>query len=156
MKNKPFKKAYKIIHCIDCSHTDNDEYIVYAETSGKAKSKIIRESEGSLVWSDVLSMSCRRFKENDLYKQSTSKMLIELPDNLIVNLTHSLGVCINDEIPKEFYRNYSMYYSKHKGCEKLVKLGLMENWKKLDSEIYGVTAIGIEAVKTLLLIKMPT
>ena len=74
----------------------------------------------------------------------------QLTDIQISHLTHSLGVSLGDVCPKEFYRNYSLYYEKEEGCESLVKLGLMENWQKLGSEVYGVTPKGIDIVKTYL------
>ncbi|CAA0144787.1 hypothetical protein TM902_180060 [Tenacibaculum maritimum] len=93
----------------------------------------------------------RRFPESDLYSQEKSDLLIDLSEKQIKHLTHSLGVNVGSVCPDEFYRNYSAYHQKNEDCEKLVNLGLMENWKKFESEVYGVTEKGKEAVKTLLL-----
>lgn len=107
-------------------------------------------------WELKQSIRTQRFPEKDFYSQEKSELLNDLTDKQINHLTHSLGVKTGGYCPEEFYRNYSAYHNKHEDCEKLVKLGLMENWKKFESEVYGVTEKGIEAVKTILLINKST
>ncbi|CAA0230062.1 hypothetical protein [Tenacibaculum maritimum] len=93
----------------------------------------------------------KRFPEGDLYSQEKSDLLTDLSERQIKHLTHSLGVVIGQVCPEDFYRNYSSYRSKNENCEKLVELGLMENYMKFNNQVYSVTEKGIEAVRTLLL-----
>ena len=102
-------------------------------------------------WELKSNINTRRYKEKDIYSQDRSILLEKITNKQIIHLTHSLGVEVGDMIPKEFYRNYSMYYEKNPDCEELCELGLMENWQNLGSEIYSVTEVGIKAIKTLLL-----
>ncbi|CAL2085000.1 hypothetical protein [Tenacibaculum sp. 190524A02b] len=97
----------------------------------------------------------KRFPEGDLYSHEKSVLLNDLSEKQLHHLTHSLGVRIGQVCPDEFYRNYSSYRSKNENCEKLVDLGLMENYKKFNNQIYSVTEKGIKAVKTLLLTTKP-
>ena len=155
MKNKPYLKCWLITESTDYYSEDNSYYI-YADSSAKAKSKLIRESEGSICWDEIMNLRCLRSKENDLYQQVVHRLYYIVDDKLINHLTNSLGVQINDVMPNEFYRNYSMYHQNNKECDELVKLELMEVYDKLDSKVYYVTDLGIELVKSLLLIKKNT
>jgi len=148
-KEKPVKKAWNI------TLDDYPEYpmVIYAETAGKAKAEYIRTDEGDFSWSDIASVKCRRSKPDDLYAQEKHESLVGVDTKLIYHLMHSLGVEVGGHCPDEFYRNYSAYGQKHERCELLVKLGLMENYKKFSNEVYSVTEKGKEAVMTLLLIK---
>jgi hypothetical protein len=127
--------------------------IIYSESRGKAKAEHIRTSEGHLDWSEISTLKCRRLKSHDVYSQEKHESLVGVDTKLIYHLMHSLGVEVGGFCPDEFYRNYSAYSTKHERCEKLVELGLMENYKQFSSEVYSVTEKGKEAVKTLLLIK---
>jgi hypothetical protein len=102
-------------------------------------------------WELKQHINTQRFPEKDLYSLPKSKLLENVTDKQIGHLLHSLGVRIGEFCPEEFYRNYSAYRGKHENCEKLVSLGLMENWQQFENEVYAVTEIGIKAVKTLLL-----
>jgi len=131
---------------------DNKQFeVIFGKNQKEAVNERCKKDECYSFWELKQHIRTRRFPENDLYSQDKSKLLNDLTDKQISHLTHSLGVDIGKKCPKEFYRNYSIYYEKNEDCEKLVKLGLMENWKKLESEVYAVTQIGIEAVITLLL-----
>jgi len=125
--------------------------VIYGENQKKAVNKRCQEDECYTFWEMKQHIRTKRFKEADLYRQDKSELLIDLSEKEIGHLTHSLGVRIGDYCPKEFYRNYSAYNEKHERCEKLVSLGLMENYQKFNNQVYSVTDKGIEAVKTLLL-----
>jgi len=131
---------------------DDKQYeVIYGKNQKEAVNIKCGLDECYPFWELKQYINTRRFPEMDLYSQEKSKLLIELTDKQINHLTHSLGVRIGDNYTKYFYRNYSAYHNKNQDCEALVKLGLMDNWKKFESEVYGVTEKGIEAVKTLLL-----
>ena len=125
--------------------------IIYGKTQKEAVIKKCNNDEFYSYWQLKSNINTRRFPEQDLYSQEKSELLKSISINQIHHLTHSLGVEIGEKCPNDFYRNRSIYYKKHEECEKLVKLGLMENWKALDSQVYAVTKKGIKAVKTLLL-----
>ena len=125
--------------------------VIFGKTRKDAIRKRCQSDECYSYWELKKHVNAQRFYEDDLYSQEKSELLKELTDKQINHLTHSLGVTIGKICPESFYRNYSMYYKKNDDCEKLVNLGLMENWQKLGSEIYGVTEKGIDSVKTLLL-----
>lgn len=154
------KKAYKCVFpnlFIDAYNIymwqDDKQYdLIFGKNQKEAVQNRCQKDECYSYWELKQNINTRRFPECDLYSQEKSDALNILTDKQINHLTHSLGVQIGDVCPKEFYRNYSMYRGKHEECEALVKCGLMENWQKLESEVYGVTKKGIEAVKTLLLI----
>ncbi len=93
----------------------------------------------------------RRYPEGDLYKHKKSKLLNDLSEKQLHHLTHSLGVKEGDIFTSDFYRNYSYYSEPNKDCEKLLELGLMRVNNDELGNVYHVTDIGIEAVKTLLL-----
>ncbi len=125
--------------------------VIFGKTQKEAVKNKCQGDEVYSYWELKQHINTQRFPEQDLYSQEKSQLLKPLTDKQIHNLTHSLGIHAGEFCPKDFYRNYSMYYEKHEDCEKLVQLGLMENWQNLGSEVYGVTSTGIEAVKTLLL-----
>jgi len=125
--------------------------IIYGKNQKEAVSEKCKLDECYTFWEMKQHIRTKRFKEADLYSQEKSELLIDLSEKEISHLTHSLGVRIGDYCPKEFYRNYSSYSEKHERCEKLVSLGLMENYQRFNNQVYSVTDKGIEAVKTLLL-----
>jgi hypothetical protein len=130
---------------------DKQFEIIYGKNQKEAVNEKCKLDESLTFWEMKQHIRTRRFKEADLYSQEKSELLIDLSEKEIGHLTHSLGVRIGDYCPKEFYRNYSAYDKKHERCEKLVSLGLMENYQKFNNQVYIVTEKGIEAVKTLLL-----
>jgi hypothetical protein len=133
---------------------DTDEFqVIYGKSQKEAVFNICNTDENYPYYELKKSIRTRRFKEEDLYNQVKSELLINLSEKEINHLTHSLGVIIGDVLPKEFYRNYSVYNEKHVTCEKLISLGLMGNYQKFENEVYFVTEIGKEAVSTLLLTK---
>ena len=152
-------KAYKCIFpnfYVDAYNDDmwldDKQYeVIWGKNQKDAVRKKCLNDEIYTYWELKKHIRTRRFSDLDLYSQETSDLIKDVPMNLIKHLTHSLGVQLGQVCPKEFYRNYSMYYSKNTECEILVGLGLMSTWEKLDSQIYAVTEKGIEAVKTLLL-----
>tara|TARA_R110000744_G_scaffold148351_2_gene261414 strand:- start:22927 stop:23451 length:525 start_codon:yes stop_codon:yes gene_type:complete len=159
------KKAYKCIFPSMFDYgkdpfselKDCKEYVVsYGKNQKEAVKEICQNDENYPYWEMKKAIRTRRYKDGDLYSQYESELLRTIDKDIVSHLTHSLGVYVGDICPENFYRNYSMYYEKSEGCEYLVSLGLMENWQKLDSEVYGVTEKGIEAVKTLLLITRPS
>lgn len=132
---------------------DTKQYeVIFGKTQKEAVKNKCTNDEIYTYWELKQHINTHRFPEKDLYSQEKSELLNGLSDQEIKHLTHSLGVEIGDVFPKGYYRNYSMYYEKNYECEKLVSLGLMENWQKMGSEVYGVTEKGKKAVKTLLLI----
>ena len=131
---------------------DKQFEVIYGVNQKEAVKERCNYDDTYSYWEMKQAIRARRFPEKDLYSQKKSDLLIDLTETQINHLTHSLGVDEGDVCPKEFYRNYSMYYEKHEECDKLVELGLMENWQKFESQVYGVTKKGIEAVKTLLLV----
>jgi len=131
---------------------DKQFELIFGKNQKEAVNEKCKLDECYSFWEMKQNINTRRFPDADLYSQEKSELLTDLSDKQIGHLTHSLGVRIGDICPKEFYRNYSAYNQKHEDCEKLVKRGLMENWQKFESEVYGVTEKGIEAVKTLFLI----
>lgn len=156
-------KAYKCIfpNFFDYSKdpfntSDPKEYeLIYGKNQKEAVKKKCEWDENYTYWEMKQAIRTKRCKEGDLYSQDENELLKTIDKDIVSHLFHSLGVNVGDVYPKEFYRNYSMYYSKSEGCEALVKLGLMENWQIRGSEVYGVTEKGIKAVKTQLLITKP-
>lgn len=153
-------KAYKCIFpdfFTDCynEHQWNDDKqyeVIWGKNQKDAVNKKCKNDECYTFWELKKHIRTRRFPEKDFYSQSKSELLNNVSDKQISHLLHSLGVELGDYCPDGFYRNYSCYSTKHKDCEFLVSIGLMENWKKLNNEFYGVTEKGKEAVKTLLLV----
>lgn len=136
---------------------DNNLFqIIYGKSQKDAVKKLCRKAPdwGYTFWEIKSCIRTKRFPEMDLYSFDKSPVLTNLSEKQINHLTHSLGVEIGKACPDDFYRNYSIYDERHEDCEYLVSLGLMENWQKLDSQIYGVTEKGIKAVKTLLLFRL--
>lgn len=133
---------------------DNKQFeIIFGKNQKEAVIEKCKHDELYSYWELKRHIKTRRFPELDLYSQSKSDLLINLSNEQIEHLTHSLGVKIGDVCPREFYRNYSVYNTKDEDCEHLVEIGLMENWQKLNNEVYGVTKKGMEVIKTLLLVK---
>ncbi|NQY30339.1 MAG: hypothetical protein HRT69_12805 [Flavobacteriaceae bacterium] len=128
--------------------------VIFGKNQKEAVKDKCNADENYSYWELKQHIRTRRFPEKDLYSQEKSELLNDLTDKQIGHLTHSLGVETGGYCPEKFYRNYSAYGNKHEDCEILVNLGLMENWKKFESEVYGVTEKGIAAVKTLLLINI--
>tara|TARA_R110002124_G_scaffold284703_1_gene462252 strand:- start:531 stop:1022 length:492 start_codon:yes stop_codon:yes gene_type:complete len=156
-------KAYKCVFpklFIDAYNSymwqdDKQFELIYGLNQKEAVKKRCTNDEFESYFHLKSNINTRRFPERDLYSLPKSELLKELNTVQISHLTHSLGVEIGDTYTGDFYRNYSMYHGKHEVCENLVKLGLMDNWQKMDSEVYGVSKIGIEAIKTLLLTAKP-
>jgi hypothetical protein len=152
-------KAYKCIFpnfFTDCYNTyawqDNKQFgVIYGKNQKEAVSDRCKNDEDYTFWELKKHIRTRRFPEKDFYSQNKSELLNDLSDKQIGHLLHSLGVKLGGYCPDEFYRNYSSYSEKHKDCEFLVSVGLMENWKKFNNEVYSVTEKGIEAIKTVLL-----
>jgi len=142
-----FTDAYNIYMWQD----DKQFEVIFGKNQKEAVKKKCQLDELYGYWELKKHIKTRRFPERDLYSHERSEMLQGVTEKQIGHLTHSLGVQIGDVCPKEFYRNYSVYRNKHEDCEKLVELGLMENWQKFNDEVYSVTQRGIEAVRTLLL-----
>jgi len=130
---------------------DKQFEVIYGKNQKEAVKNKCSQDDIYSYWELKKHIQTRRFPEMDLYRLEKSRLLKTLTEKYINHLTHSLGVRIGEKCPTGFYRNYSAYHEKNQACEELVKLGLMDNWKKFDSEVYGVTPKGIEAVKTLLL-----
>ena len=126
--------------------------VIFGKTQKEAVKKRCQFDECYDYWELKKNINTQVFPEKNLYSQEKSEFLKNLSNKQINHLTHSLGVEIGDVCPKSFYRNYSMYYKKEDDCESLVEAGLMDNWQKMESEVYCVTEKGIEAVKTLLLV----
>lgn len=152
-------KAYKCIfpniydYDVDCWDDNKGQFeIIYGKNQKEAVKKRCSTDENYSFWELKPEIRTRRYKKADLYSQEKSNLLNDLSEKEIGHLMHSLGVRIGEYCPKEFYRNYSSYSQKHERCEKLVSLGLMENYMSFNQQIYTVTNKGIEAVKTLLLI----
>lgn len=146
---KFFEDAYN-----DYMWQDDKQFeLIYGKDQKDAVNKKCSNDEFYSFWELKKHINTRRAPELDLFKICKSDLLKGLTDKQIYHLTHSLGVRIGDICPKEFYRNYSAYGQKNEDCEKLVKLGLMENYKKFESEVYSVTEKGITSVKSLLLIQ---
>lgn len=125
--------------------------VIYGINQKEAVNKKCQNDDCYSFWELKPYIRTRRFPERDLYSQPKSEVLNDLSEKEINHLTHSLGVKIGDYCPDEFYRNYSSYSEKHERCDKLVSLGLMENYQRFNNQVYSVTEKGIEAVKTLLL-----
>lgn len=157
-------KAYKCVFQKLFSHAynmymwqdDKQFELIYGKNQKDAVKNKCSNDEFESYWDLKKNIQTRRCSEFDLYSQEKSILLVDLPDNLIKHLTHSLGVKIGDAKPESFYRNYSFYSSKNSNCEKLCALGLMEMWRKNESYVYSVTTTGKEAVATLLLVLKPT
>lgn len=148
---KFFEDAYN-----DYMWQDPKQYeLIFGKTQKDAVNEKCKNDECYTFWELKQHINTQRFKEEDLYSFDKSDLLNNVSNKQIGHLLHSLGVKIGTRCPDEFYRNYSSYRNKHEDCEKLVSLGLMENWKKFESEVYSVTKKGIEAVKTLLLTTKP-
>lgn len=130
---------------------DKQFELIYGLTQKEAVKERCLNDEFESYFKLKSNINTRRFPEMDLYKLNKSELLEGLSSVEISHLTHSLGIEIGEKYKGSFYRNYSMYREKHEVCDNLVKIGLMDNWKKMHSEIYGVSEKGIEAVKTLLL-----
>ena len=144
---KLFEDAYN-----DYMWQDPKQYeLIFGKTQKEAVKEKCMHDECYTFWELKENINTQRFPEEDLYSVPKSKLLENVTNKQIGHLVHSLGVGIGDICPKKFYRNYSAYGDKHEHCDKLVSLGLMENWQKFENEVYTVTKIGIEAVKTLLL-----
>jgi|TARA_B110000037_G_C16861189_1_gene400088 hypothetical protein len=135
---------------------DKQFEVIFGKNQKEAVNNKCKNDECYTYWELKQHINTQRFPEKDLYSLPKSELLKNVTDKQIGHLLHSLGVKIGTRCPDEFYRNYSSYRDKHDNCEKLVSLGLMENWKKFESEVYSVTGKGIEAVKTLLLTVKPT
>ena len=133
---------------------DKQFEVIYGKNQKEAVNKKCKLDECYSFWELKKHIKTRRFPEMDLYSFEPSPLLKNLSEKQINHLTHSLGVEIGKLCPDDFYRNYSVYNERHEDCEYLVSLGLMENWQKLDSQVYGVTEKGIKAVKTLLLSRL--
>ncbi len=152
------KKAYKAIFPELFAYSDkgllfeNQYEIIYGENCKQARIERCLYDNFISFWEAKKSIRTRRFPEEDLYSQAKSSLLDKLTSQQISHLTHSLGVEIGERCPKEFCRAYSVFSSKHSDCEKLVKQGLMSNHNKFGDEVYCVTELGKEAVKTLLLV----
>jgi len=134
---------------------DKQFEVIYGKNQNEAVKEKCINDECYTFWELKKHIRTRRFPERDLYSQAKSELLNDLSEKEINHLTHSLGVRIGDYCPDEFYRNYSSYNEKHERCEKLVSLGLMENYQRFNNQVYSVTEKGIEAIKTLLLITKP-
>lgn len=128
--------------------------VIYGKNQKEAVNERCKLDECYSFWETKQHIRTRRFPEKNLYSQDKSELLNDLSEKEINHLTHSLGVKIGGYCPDEFYRNYSSYNEKHERCEKLVSLGLMENYQRFNNQVYSVTEKGIEAVKTLLLSTM--
>ncbi len=132
---------------------DKQFEIIYGKNQKDAVNKKCKLDKYSF-WELKKHIKTRRFPEMDLYSFEHSPLLKNLSEKQINHLTHSLGVEIGKLCPEYFYRNYSVYNERNKDCEYLVSIGLMDNWQKLDNQVYAVTEKGIEAVKTLLLSRL--
>ena len=140
------------IDCADSAWVDEELHeIIYGQNQKSAVTERCKNDEHYNYWELKREIRTRKIPSKDLYLSDKSPLLRDLSDKHISHLTHSLGVSEGDVCPESFYRNYSMYYTKNEDCEKLVELGLMENWQKMGSEIYSVTELGKTAIKTLLL-----
>ncbi len=128
--------------------------VIYGKNQKEAVNERCKLDECYSFWEMKQHIRTRRFPEKNFYSQDKSKLLNDLSEKEISHLTHSLGVKIGGYCPDKFYRNYSSYNEKHERCEKLVSLGLMENYQRFNNQVYSVTEKGIEAVKTLLLCTM--
>lgn len=156
-------KAYKctfpkfFINCYNENMWRDDKQfeVIFGKNQKDAVNNKCMHDDSYTFWELKQHIRTRRFPEKDLYSQEKSEILDNLSEKEIYHLTHSLGVKIGDFCPDEFYRNYSAYSQKHETCEKLVLLGLMDNWKQFNNEVYNVTEKGMEGVKTLLLCRLP-
>lgn len=151
---KAYKCVFPNIYDYDIDYWDDDKgqfEIIYGKNQKEAVKKRCSTDENYSFWELKPEIRTKRFNKSDLYSQDKSEFLIDLSEKEISHLTHSLGVRIGEYCPKEFYRNYSSYGEKHERCEKLVSLGLMENYQRFNNQVYSVTEKGIAAVKTLLL-----
>jgi hypothetical protein len=132
---------------------DEKQYeIIWGKNQKDAVNDRCKNDESYSFWELKEHIRTMRFPEKDFYSQEKSELLNDLTDKQIGHLLHSLGVQLGGFCPNEFYRNYSSYSAKHKDCDFLVSIGLMENWQRSNNEIYSVTEKGIEAIKTVLLV----
>jgi len=150
-KIKPYKKAWKLIF-----YGGDFEYNAYGETGAKATSDFIKEDEGNVgcwTFSDVRYLERQRNKELDLYKQELDPKLKDLDKKHLEILIKSLGLDTEKEFPKKISIDH-FKCDDYRQCNDLCRLGLLDYSKDLSGyKYYYVTDAGIEASKTLCLIK---
>ena len=142
-----FIDAYNIYMWQD----DKQFEVIYGRNQREAVRAKCQKDECYGYWELKRHIKTRRYPERDLYSQGQSELLNGLNENEIGHLTHCLGIKVGQVCPRDFYRNYSLYYDANPEFNNLIELGLVRGSIRNGSYVYSVTDIGIGAVKTLLL-----